>query len=485
MNRAIIRVFIVMTLLFGLLLGVSSYRAVLWPILDPSGFTSDQAQNRRALLEEEIHPRGLIEADDGEKLAESRNEGTDELPRYLRSYPTSTLFAHPVGYSFLDCGRSELESFYNAQLTGAGNELSSILDAILGGARQGNDLITNLDPGAQQVATDALTSASGEGTGGAIVALEPSTGKVRVMASVPSFDPNTVPEQCSELNNQAGSPIVNRPTQSLYPPGSTMKVVTASAALDSGEFTPDSTLDGSSPQDVGGVPLSNFGGQSYGTVDLTTALTNSVNTVWAQVAEQLGPKIMFQYMDRFGFNEPPPLDFPEGELATSGVYAKGRTIKDSDAVDIGRVGIGQERLLVTPLQMAEVAASVANNGVRVAPRLGAEIRSADGRVKETFDTQEVTRVMKPSTSAAMTSMMTDVVNDGTGGAAALESIQVAGKTGTAEVDGGATNQVWFIGFAPADDPKMAIAVTVERSDATGGDVAAPIAKQVLQQLLGE
>jgi peptidoglycan glycosyltransferase len=190
-------------------------------------------------------------------------------------------------------------------------------------------------------------------------------------------------------------------------------------------------------------------------------------------------------MDRFGFNQKPPLDFPDGELATSGVYSKGKTIKDSDAVDIGRVGIGQERLLVTPLQMAEVAASVANDGVRVAPRLGAEIRAADGRVKETFDTQEVTRVMKPSTSAAMASMMTDVVNDGTGGAAALESIQVAGKTGTAEVEGGATNQVWFIGFAPADDPKMAIAVTVERSDATGGDVAAPIAKQVLQQLLGE
>ena len=482
MNRAIIRVFLVMTLLFAVLLGASSYRAVLWPVVNPRGYAAAQEQNRRALLAEQLNPRGLILADDDETLAESQNEGTGDLPSYERNYPTGPLFAHPVGYSFLDCGRSELESYYNTALTGTGNEISSILDSIFGSRREGDDLVTNLDPAAQQIATDQLDGAIGE-AGGAVVALEPSTGRVRVMASVPSFDPNTVPDQCSELNQQAGSPIVNRPTQSLYPPGSTMKVVTATAALDSGEFTPSSTVDGSSPIDIGGVPLSNFGGQSFGSVDLTTALTNSVNTVWAQVAETLGNGTMFDYMTRFGFNEVPPLDFPAGELVESGVYSKGETVKAADAVDIGRVAIGQERLLVTPLQMAEVAASVANGGVRVAPRLGSEIRAADGRVKERFETQEVTRVMKPSTSKELTSMMTDVVNDGTGGAAALESIQVAGKTGTAEVDGGASNQVWFIGFAPADDPKMAIAVTVERSDATGGDVAAPIAKAVLQSLL--
>ncbi len=149
MNRSIIRVFMVMTLLFAILLGVSSYRAVLWPILDPRGYANDQSLNRRALLEEEIHPRGQILADHDEKLAESKNEGTEEMPRYVRDYPTGSLFAHPVGYSFLNCGRSELESYYNTQLTGAGNELSGILDAILGSPEQGSDLITNLDPTAQ------------------------------------------------------------------------------------------------------------------------------------------------------------------------------------------------------------------------------------------------------------------------------------------------------------------------------------------------
>jgi peptidoglycan glycosyltransferase len=305
------------------------------------------------------------------------------------------------------------------------------------------------------------------------------------MVSVPSFDPNTVADRCSELNNQTGSPILNRPTQSRYPPGSTMKVVTAAAALDSGEFTPDSTVNGDSPKEIGGVELQNFGGESYGDIDLTTALTNSVNTVWAQVAEQLGARTMLQYMGRFGFEKRPPLDFPDDELAASGVFSNGKPIGPGDPVDIGRVGIGQERLLVTPLQMAEVAATVANGGVRMAPRLGSQIKAADGRVKEEVGPEEVARVMKPSTASALTEMMTDVVNEGTGGAAALESIQVAGKTGTAEVEGGASNQVWFIGFAPADDPKMAIAVTVERSSGTGGAVAAPIAKQVLQKLLEE
>jgi penicillin-binding protein A len=481
-NRAIVRVFVAVTLLFAILLGVTSYRSVLWPIVDAAGYAEDQSKNRRALLEEEVRPRGLILSADGDTLAESRNQGGEDLPRYVREYPLGDLFAHPVGYSYIDCGRSELESFYNAQLIGQGSEFASILDAFFGSQDQGDDLHTNLDVDAQRAAADALRGAAGA-AGGSVVALEPSTGSVRVMASVPSFDPNSVPDQCSELNNQAGSPIVNRATQSLYPPGSTMKVVTAAAALDSGEFEPSSTLDGSSPQDIGGVPLQNFGNQQFGQVDLTSALTNSVNTVWGQVAEQLGAGTMFEYMERFGFGDRPPLDFPAGELGTSGVYSEGRTLDAGDPVDIGRVGIGQERLLVTPLQMAEVAAAVANDGIRMAPRLGGEIRAADGRVRDEIEPQEVSRVMRSSTAETLTQMMTDVVNEGTGGAAGLESIQVAGKTGTAEVDSGASNQVWFIGFAPADDPKMAIAVTLERSGGTGGDVAAPIAKTVLQQLL--
>jgi penicillin-binding protein A len=474
-NRPIARLFTLFAILVAVLVGFTSY----WSVFEAEKLEANP-DNRRSLLEEEIRPRGLILAEDSQKLAESRNVGTPQSPRYLREYPMNTLFSHPVGYSYVDCGRSELERFYNRDLTGQDNEFESILDAFLGSEQVGDDLRTGLDVDAQRVANEGLS-----GRPGAVVALEPATGRVRAMVSLPDFDPNAVAEECSTLNNQEGSPILNRATQSLYPPGSTMKVVTAAAALDSGEFTPESTVDGQSGIDIGGVPLENFGGQSFGTVDLTTALTNSVNTVWAQVAEQLGSGTVFDYMDRFGFNQDPPLDFPSDELAASGVYAKGKTIDAGDPVDIGRVAIGQERLLVTPLQMAEIAATVANGGVRMAPRLGEQIRATDGRIKDTIEPSEVRRVMKPSAAADLTEMMTAVVREGSGTAAALEGIEVAGKTGTAEVDGATANQVWFIGFAPVDDPKMAVAVTIERmpQGSTGGADAAPIAKAVLEELL--
>jgi len=158
--------------------------------------------------------------------------------------------------------------------------------------------------------------------------------------------------------------LLNRATQAGYAPGSTMKVVTATAALDSGEFTPDSVIDGSSPIEIEGVPLSNSGGESFGPISLTDALTNSVNTVWAQVGERLGTETMLSYMDRFGFNSKPQIDLPSDELSTSGVFdaESGQLLGGDDLIDGGRMAIGQERLRVTPLQMAEVAAAVANGG---------------------------------------------------------------------------------------------------------------------------
>ena len=164
--------------------------------------------------------------------------------------------------------------------------------------------------------------------------------------------------------------MFNRATQARYPPGSTMKVVTAAAALDSGEYTPDSIVDGKSPKVIDGVPLTNSGGADFGPISLTTALTNSVNTVWAEVSEKLGSGTMYDYMDRFGFNTEPPLDYPQDQMTPSGVFGEnGKLLDDDDPVDIGRVAIGQERLQVTPLQMAMVAAAVGNGGVLMQPRL--------------------------------------------------------------------------------------------------------------------
>jgi len=259
-------------------------------------------------------------------------------------------------------------------------------------------------------------------------------------------------------------------------------VVTATAALDTGQFKPSSVINGNSPKTISGVPLQNFGGQSFGDVNLTTALTHSVNTVWAQVGEKLGKDTLYKYMDRYGFDSKPPLDYPSPQLATSGVFSGSRLLTQNDSIDIGRVAIGQERLKVTPLQMCEVAATVANGGVRMQPRLWEKAIDPDGRATE-MHPQQAQRVMSTDTSKTLTQMMTDVVNEGTGGAAALGTDQVAGKTGTAEV-GTNLNDAWFIGFAPAGAPKYAVAVIVENSSGEGGTVAAPIARQVLEALLG-
>jgi peptidoglycan glycosyltransferase len=269
-----------------------------------------------------------------------------------------------------------------------------------------------------------------------------------------------------------------------------VKVVTAAAALDSGEYEPDSMVSGKSPINVSGAPLANFSDQQFGSIPLSQALTNSVNTVWAQVAEKLGRERMNEYMTRFGFGSDPPMDYPDGQMRPSGVYDTKRNKiipTDSGQVDIGRVGIGQERLLVTPLQMATVAATVANGGMRMKPRLVDRIIDPDGRTVQRIDPEEAERVMEAGSAAQLAEMMSNVVREGTGVGAALQGIQVAGKTGTAELNiAQRINQPWFVGFAPVSSPRVAVAVTLENvqgAQSQGGAVAAPIAKVVMQELL--
>jgi penicillin-binding protein A len=311
------------------------------------------------------------------------------------------------------------------------------------------------------------------------------------MASAPTFDPNEWEDRSRELNQAAGAPIVNRATQSRYPPGSTMKVVTAAAALDSGEYTPDSIVSGESPKTIGGTPLSNCcaeGTGDYGPLSLTQALTNSVNTVWAEVGESLGRGTMLDYMEKFGFGSDPPLDYPHAQMVESGVVKKGGDLADEDdGFDVGRVAIGQGgeegQAQATPLQMAMIAATVGNDGVLMRPRLTDRVVDKDGRVRDTIDPSEEDRVLKTESADQVQAMMESVVQSGTATSAQIPGVAVAGKTGTAE-RGDGRNNAWFIAFAPADEPEVAIAVIVEDTTGQGGQVAAPIAKRVLEALLG-
>jgi peptidoglycan glycosyltransferase len=473
-NTQIVKLFSFVIVLYALLFGFTSY----WSIFDAENLEANTA-NRRPLLEEERIDRGDILANDEKTvIARSNPRGREGEEIFVRTYPEGPLFGNPIGYSFVERGRVGFELSHNDDLVGNKTEFLSILDELQGHAQEGNAVVSSLDPEAQRAAVEGLGSQRGS-----VVAIVPSTGEVRAMVSVPEYDPNQVPEAFERLNKDPNAPLFNRATQAGYQPGSTMKVVTATAALDSGQYSPDDTVSGRSPKEISGVPLENAGGEQFGDIPLTEALTNSVNTVWAEVGEDLGTDTMYKYMDRFGFNQKPPLDYPGFQLATSGVFDGTKLLNAGDSIDIGRVAIGQERLNVTPLQMAMVVAAVANDGELMEPRLWSKVIDTDGR-EEKLDPERQSRVMSEDTANTLTEMMTDVVNEGTGGAAALAEIQVAGKTGTAEIDIDAgINQAWFIGFAPADDPKIAVAATVERTSGFGGDVAAPIAKAVMESIL--
>jgi peptidoglycan glycosyltransferase len=480
MNRQILHMYTLVALLFGVLVFATSW----WTVWGQEGL-EENAANRRPLLEALRVPRGDILAADGSLLARSTASGKGENKLYSRSYPEGGLFAHAIGYSFED-QQAGLEKSRNDELTGEKNEFVSLFEELVGHEREGDDVRTNLDPEAQRIALQALGAQTG-----AVVALEPSTGRVRVMASTPGFDPNEWEDRQDELNRAPGSPLFNRATQERYPPGSTMKVVTAAAALDSGEYTPDSIVSGESPKTIGGVPLSNCcaeGSGDYGALSLTQALTNSVNTVWAEVGEKLGRGTMLDYMEKFGFLSDPPLDYPHSQMVESGVVMKGgKLANEDDGFDVGRVAIGQGgeegQTQATPLQMAMVAAAVGNDGVLMKPRLTARVVDKDGRVRDTIDPSEEGRVIKTESADQLQAMMESVVQSGTATSAQIPGVAVAGKTGTAE-RGDGTNNAWFISFAPADDPDVAIAVVVEKTTGQGGQVAAPIAKRVLESLLG-
>jgi peptidoglycan glycosyltransferase len=457
MNTPVLRLFAVVVVLFAVLIGFTSR----WTVFEASALRENPA-NHRVLLQEERIKRGVIRAADGSVLANSRKV---DATRYARRYPTGELFAHPVGYFSVVRGTTGLEDFYNDPLSGRATSAIGAIERLLGPRNVGDDLKTTLSPKAQRAAYAGLN-----GRPGAVVALDVRSGAVRALAATPSFDPS----------DPAKANTFNRATQGRYPPGSTFKAVTAAAALDSGRYTPGSQVNGRNHQIISGAPLDNFGGEDYGNIDLTFALTHSVNTVWAQVGVKLGKQKMADYMKKFGFYSDPPMDYPDNQMLPSGEYRNGKLLRPTSRfIDVGRMAIGQDKLLVTPLQMATVAQTIGNGGVRMEPRLVQKVVDPDGRTTDTPLPEEAERVMSNASADALTAMMKNVVREGTGTAAALEGVELAGKTGTAEIDPAAgINDLWFIGFTP----EVAVAVVIERQKGQGGTVAAPVAKQVLQAL---
>jgi peptidoglycan glycosyltransferase len=447
---------------------------------------ANNPRNVRAVVRDYRQPRGSILTGDGVVVARSEPV-KDEFER-LRTYPTGPLFAHTSGFFSFTLGASAVEDAYNSDLSGRNlnRQLHNVGDWLIGKERTG-DAVLSLTSVAQEAAREALGDRRGS-----VVVLDPSTGEVVALWSYPSYDPSPLAAHSSQAVQQAfdgyshdpAHPMLARAYRERYPPGSTFKVVTASTALETGTATPQTgypvlrflALPQSDKQ------LHNFGNSACGGT-LADSFRQSCNTTFGRIGLDLGEKLV-DGMKAFGITEDVPFDLPE---ARSGGPAPGTFAHNKPS--FANAAIGQGDVAVTPLQMATVAGAIANGGVLMAPHVVREIRDTDGRVIRRIGPAEWKRAVSPITAAAVTQLMIDVVKRGTGTAAAVPGFTVAGKTGTAEAPGGPPH-AWFIGFAPAEAPRFAIAVIVERGgdlgdEATGGRVAAPVAGKVLAKLLAQ
>ena len=489
MNRQIVRLTYVSLALVGVLVVMTTY----WQTWAAPGLADRQDNAIRRVAEFSVD-RGLIFAwQPQRRLARNVERTLDGKTLFFRRYPYGRLAAHVVGYSTAGRSRTGLERSLNDYLTASNANLSTLVDKAFDELRgkpvAGNDVVLNLDLDAQKVALEQLGTQCG-----AVVALDPRTGEVRVMVSSPGFDPNLVEASFQRISRitadcRPASPLLNRASAGLYVPGSTFKVITASAALESRKFTPDSSFVDPGYCTVYGKRVNNFDTSSpFGTIDLENGLVHSVNSVFCNVGLKLGAKRILDTAKRFGFYERPPLETPADERLPSGLYQDGRLYYprlDSD-VDAGRMAFGQERMLVTPLQMAMVAGAIGVGGRLLEPQVVDRIVTPGGRVLVQQRPVLIRRAVTRDTADAVAQMMRLAVERGTGTAAQIPGYSVGGKTGTGETGVPGSNTTWFIAFAGRDEetlPEVAIAVVLQNQSGTGGTTAAPIARAVMEALL--
>ena len=484
MNRPIRRVGYAIIVLMLLLIGQLTYLQV----VDANHLANDP-RNVRKTLRAYNRARGEILTADGAIVAQSVPTTGDF--KYQRKYPLGELFAQVSGYqSFAGLvGSTGVESSYDKVLTGQDLGLQfNDIGGLVSGKSDTNNVVLSLAQSTQQAAKDALGDQKGS-----VVALDVKTGAVKAMWSNPSYDPNFLAAQNSQVvqaafnlinSDEAGDPALQRAYREIYPPGSTFKVVTSKSALDLGIATPDRVFDFSNGFQIPGsnTILRNFGNGSCGGNTLTESLTESCNATFAQLGYEMGSAFVPQ-MDQCGIHSAIPID-----LDPKSAVSQGPT-QASDRARFALAGIGQGDVFVTPLQMAVVAAAVANGGSIMEPHVVQEIQDSEGKTIETYEPKLWQSCMTPQTAAAVNLMMQSVVRSGSGTKAQIDGVTVAGKTGTAQVEGKLPT-VWFIAFAPADNPQYAVAVIVPNGgsnndpEVTGGAVAAPIARQVLLNLLG-
>lgn len=484
MTKELRRLSIIMLLMFFALFGATS-----WIQVVEANNLAENPENRRALYDSFEVQRGSIIAGD-EVIASSVPSG--DIYSWQRQYVDADMWAPVTGYINPVLGSATgIEQAMNRELSGsAGSQfLSRIEQIITGQPQRGSNVLLTLDPAVQQAAYDALGDYEG-----AVVAIEPSTGRILAMVTSPSYDTNllavhnadAVNTTYEELLATATNPLWNRAIgDSLNPPGSTFKLVVASAALSSGDFTPDSTFDNPASWVLPGTSttIRNFDGGTCGSGDqvtLATALRLSCNIPMAQLAVQLGDDAIRAEAEKYGFDS--TFEIPLTTIAST--YPAAPLSDDKTAL----TGFGQDNVKASPLQIAMVSAGIANEGVVMNPRMVDRVVAPDLTVQQTFENTEFRRALSVQDAATMTTMMIANVSDGAASGARIDGVDVAGKTGTAEHGPGDPYTLWFTGFAPADDPQVAVAVMIENGgglgqSGTSNGIAAPIAKKVIEAVL--
>lgn len=482
MRAPLRRVAAAVLVLFAMLLVNANYVQV----VQANSLRKD-VHNGRVLLKEYERQRGPIVVG-GRDIAKSVK--TNDALQYLRTYPGGARYGAVTGFYSLIYGATALERTENSLLSGTDDTLfvKRVSDLLTGRSPQGAAVVLTLNPRAQQAAVDGLGTRRG-----AVVALDPRSGAILAMASSPSYDPTalsthrgaSIRTAYSRLLTAPGDPLVNRATSATYPPGSLFKVITAAAALSSGRYTPDTRVP--SPRSLE-LPqttkrLGNFGGETCGdgsTDTVSHALQISCNTAFAGIGLSLGAHAIAAQAAKFGLGA----GYRVPLTVVPSVFPAGL-----DKPQTAQAAIGQFDVRITPTQAAMIAAAVANHGVLQKPYLVAQVKAPDLSTLQVAKPESLGTAVSPQVADELTAMMRLVVEHGTGTAAQIPGVAVAGKTGTAQHATGSPPHAWFLGFAPAESPAVAVAVIVEDgggagSDATGGRVAAPIARSVMEAVLG-
>jgi penicillin-binding protein A len=484
MNAPLRRLSAVVTVLFLALFGSSTYIQFV-----SASWLNNHPGNARTVYKEYSRERGPVVAGN---VAVATSKPADDLYKYQRTYPDGRVYAPVTGwYATVFGSATGMEAAMGPYLAGTADQLfyRRISDLLTGRQPKGASVELTIDPKVQQAAWDALGNQRG-----AVVALDPTTGAVLGMVSKPSYDPNLIASHSrasaqrayNRLLKDSSRPLDNRAIGGqLYPPGSTFKLIDVAAALSSGRYHADTQVPAPAvlrlPQSTAVLPNDDL--QPCGPnnqVSLADALRISCNTAFGNLGMMLGAKALSDQAAKFGFGR--PLTIPLTVTPSSFPQTQGQA-------QVAQASIGQFDVRATPLQMAMVAAGIANKGVVMEPYLVKRIRSSDLDTVSEADPTPFSTAVTPDVAAEMTTMMEGVVQSGTGTRAQIPGVKVAGKTGTAQTRPGAPPEAWFTAFAPADDPKVAVAVVVENGGgygeaASGGAVAAPIARTVMQAVIG-